>query len=106
MWHDVYFKFVNREIYLTAWPEALKTAEGAAIPMGTWNDSLCVVDEAGAFYTDAVYDAEGNLQTAPIALPGWHVNVRIKGEAPLVWPSAVTAAQIAEPEHPRRVFAE
>ncbi len=106
MWHDLYFKFANRQAYVAAWPEALKNAEDAALPMSSWNGNLYVVDEAGVFYTDAVYDAEGNLQTAPMALPGWHVNVRVKGEAPLVWPAAVTAAQIAEPEYPRRIFAE
>lgn len=56
------------------------------------------LDPVGAIYTPGTVDAQGNQLTAPVAVPGWHVN--LIGELP---PEAVQYA--VEPVTPMRVFA-
>jgi hypothetical protein len=41
------------------------------------------LDEIGIIYEGGTYDAEGNVITPPVALPGWHVNYA--GEPPEAW---------------------
>ena len=39
------------------------------------------IDTLGVIYTGGSWDAEGNEVEAPVAQPGWHVNVRcLEGE--------------------------
>ncbi len=58
-------------------------------------------DVIGVIYEGGEWDAEGNPITPPVALEGWHVNVRIiAGEDG----TALDAYQVY-PTHPRRVWA-
>ena len=41
------------------------------------------IDEIGIIYEGGTYDAEGEVITPPVALPGWHVNAL--GLAPEAW---------------------
>jgi hypothetical protein len=41
------------------------------------------LDEIGTLHEGGTYDAEGNVITPPVALPGWHVNYA--GEPPEAW---------------------
>ena len=41
------------------------------------------IDEIGVIYEGGTYDAEGEVITPPVALPGWHVNTL--GLAPEAW---------------------
>ena len=41
------------------------------------------IDEIGLLYEGGTYDAEGNVITPPVALPGWHVNYA--GDPPEAW---------------------
>lgn len=43
------------------------------------------IDELGVIYEGGTYDAEGEVITPPVALPGWHVNTI--GLAPEAWDS-------------------
>lgn len=54
-------------------------------------------DIIGTLYEPGTYDAEGNEITAPVALPGWHVNSPEPVEG---W-----EAYAVTPNAPRRVFA-
>lgn len=42
------------------------------------------LDEIGTIYEGGTYDANGEVITPPVALPGWHVNV-IGDLAPEAW---------------------
>ena len=42
------------------------------------------IDEIGLLYEGGTYDANGEVITPPVALPGWHVNV-IGDLAPEAW---------------------
>ena len=54
------------------------------------------IDDIGVIYTTGIYDAEGNVATAPEALPGYHVNT--------TYPVAEWAAFKVTPATPRRIF--
>jgi len=41
------------------------------------------IDEIGTIYEGGTYDADGEVITPPVALPGWHVNYA--GEPPEAW---------------------
>jgi len=41
------------------------------------------IDEIGTLYEGGTYDADGEVITPPVALPGWHVNYA--GEPPEAW---------------------
>ena len=38
------------------------------------NSHTHAIDEIGLLYEGGTYDAEGEVITPPVALPGWHVN--------------------------------
>lgn len=61
-------------------------------------DALHVI---GAMYTQPPVDEEGNPETPPEALPGFHANLMLHGEIP----AAIEAIRISKPENPRFVFA-
>jgi hypothetical protein len=57
------------------------------------------IDTIGIIYEGGEYGADGEVITEPVALEGWHVNVRVIGEdATLLEPFAVV------PTSPRRVW--
>ena len=41
------------------------------------------IDEIGTIYEGGTYDADGEVITPPVALPGWHCNTQ--GIAPEAW---------------------
>lgn len=58
-------------------------------------------DVIGIIYQGGEWNSEGNLITPPVALDGWHVNIRAipEEDVTLLLPYTVT------PAHPRRVWA-
>jgi len=57
------------------------------------------IDTIGIIYEGGEYGADGEVITEPVALEGWHVNVRVIGEdATALEPFAVV------PTSPRRVW--
>ena len=57
------------------------------------------IDTIGTIYEGGEYGADGEVITEPVALEGWHVNVRVIGEdATALEPFAVV------PTSPRRVW--
>jgi hypothetical protein len=73
------YKFNSRNQFRT-----LAAAEGLVV-----DDELITashtfaIDEIGTLYEGGTYDAEGNVITPPVALPGWHVNYA--GDPPEAW---------------------
>jgi hypothetical protein len=47
------------------------------------NSHTHAIDKIGTIYEGGTYDAEGEVITPPVALPGWHVNTL--GLAPKAW---------------------
>ena len=74
------FKFPDKATF-----RSLAAAEGLL----TEDDELITashtfaIDEIGIIYEGGTYDAEGNVITPPVALPGWHVNYA--GDPPEAW---------------------
>lgn len=57
------------------------------------------IDTIGIIYEGGEWDAEGNVITEPVALDGWHVNVRVVDEdAEPLMPYSIV------PTTPRRVW--
>ena len=88
------YKFTNRAQFRT-----LAAAEGLL----TEDDELITashthaIDEIGTIYGGGTYDAEGEVITPPVALPGWHVNYA--GEPPEAWDEYLVVVNT-----PSRVF--
>ncbi|MGO4151523.1 hypothetical protein [Cupriavidus sp. YAF13] len=60
----------------------------------------------GTIYEGGEWDAAGNVLTPPVAVPGWHVNLRL--ERPLTAGEAAAQGSIVvapEPGSPYRVWA-
>ena len=74
------YRFNSRNQFRTlAAAEGLLTAENELITAShTYS-----LDEIGLLYEGGTYDAEGNVITPPVALPGYHVNN--VGLAPEAW---------------------
>ena len=73
------FRFNSRNQFRT-----LAAAEGLVVD----NELITAshthsLDEIGTLYEGGTYDAEGEVITPPVALPGWHVNYA--GEPPEAW---------------------
>ena len=61
------------------------------------------IDTLGVIYTGGSWDAEGNQLEAPVAEPGWHVNLRcLEGENAVPLYGFLVAPT---PATPRRVWA-
>jgi len=61
------------------------------------------IDTLGVIYTGGSWDAEGNEIEAPVAQPGWHVNLRcLEGENAVPLYGFLVAPT---PATPRRVWA-
>jgi hypothetical protein len=76
---DLYLKFdsepqANSVLYTevpTAWDEEGNEARGNHVP------NYANIDTIGIIYEGGEWDEEGNVITEPVALSGWHVNVRV-----------------------------
>ena len=101
MYTDKYLRFdseaqANEYLYTqvpTEWDE-----EGEPI---AWYSqaNFANIDTIGTIFEGGEWDAEGNVITEPVALEGWHVNVRVVDEDPTpLEPFAVI------PTTPRRVW--
>ena len=83
------FRFNSRNQFRT-----LAAAEGMVV-----DDELITashthaIDEIGTLYEGGTYDAEGEVITPPVALPGWHVNYA--GEPPEAWDAYLIVANSA-----------
>ena len=76
------FRFPSRAKFRTlAAAEGLLTEDDELIT----NSHTHAIDEIGTLYEGGTYDAEGEVITPPVALPGWHVNTL--GLAPGAWDS-------------------
>jgi hypothetical protein len=81
---DLYLKFTdepqaNSVLYTevpTAWDEEGEPTEWEPKP------NYANIDTIGIIYEGGEWDAEGNVITEPVALQGWHVNVRVVDEDP------------------------
>jgi hypothetical protein len=99
---DLYLKFTdqtqaNSVLYTkvpTAWDEEGEPTEWYEQP------NYANIDVIGVIYEGGEWDEDGEVVTEPVALDGWHVNVRVVSaeSAEPLFPFAVT------PEHPRRVW--
>lgn len=75
------FRFTSRNQFRSlAAAEGLLTEDDELIT----NSHTHAIDEIGLLYEGGTYDAEGEVITPPVALPGWHVNV-IGDLAPEAW---------------------
>jgi hypothetical protein len=73
------YRFNSRNQFRT-----LAAAEGLVVDNELITAShTYAIDEIGTLYEGGTYDAEGNVITPPVALPGWHVNYA--GEPPEAW---------------------
>ena len=76
---DLYLKFTdepqaNSVLYTevpTAWDDEGNVLETEPRP------NYANIDTIGIIYEGGEWDAEGNVITEPVALSGWHVNVRV-----------------------------
>lgn len=76
---DLYLKFdseaqANEYLYTqvpTAWDEEGNVTETE--PRANYAN----IDTIGTIYTGGEWDADGNVVTEPVALDGWHVNIRL-----------------------------
>jgi hypothetical protein len=102
MYTDYYLKFTdetqaNSVLYTevpTAWDEDGEVTETEPRP------NYANIDTIGTIYEGGEWDEDGEVVTEPVALEGWHVNVRlVAGEdAEALQEYAVT------PSAPRRVW--
>jgi hypothetical protein len=73
------FRFNSRNQFRT-----LAAAEGLVVDNELITASHThAIDEIGILHEGGTYDAEGEVITPPVALPGWHVNYA--GEPPEAW---------------------
>ena len=74
------YRFNSRNQFRTlAAAEGLLTTDDELIT----NSHTHAIYEIGTLYEGGTYDAEGEVITPPVALPGWHVNTL--GIAPEAW---------------------
>lgn len=102
MYHDAYLKFTDEAqaesvLYTevpTKWDEEGEPTAWEPKP------NYANIDVIGIIYTGGEWDAEGNVVTEPVALDGWHVNVRVvEGED-----AEALEAYAVTPTTPRRVW--
>lgn len=82
MFHDYYLRGPDRDTTRAALLAAGLTVEytdsdGVAQRMAAEGVNLSSI---GTIYEGGEWDAEGNVITAPAAVPGWHVNMRLERE--------------------------
>lgn len=97
MWTDVYVKAADKAAFEAVCPwmgeDGLPVTEGPDFSMKV----------VGPLVYGGVWDAEGNVVTAPTVVAGWHVNLRLRDGVEV--PPALLAFVIAAPAYPKVVFA-
>lgn len=96
---DVYLKFdseaaANAVLY-TVHP-AVVGEDGAEVSPAYTTPNYANIDTLGI-----IYERNADPEAAPVALPGWHVNVRVVGDED----AAALAPFAVHPTQPRRVWA-
>ena len=103
MYNTYYLKFASQEEWDTKAAEAGYRYEDPETGAVYYSVSPGAIDVVGTIYNDdAVFDAEGEMTSAPTAKDGWHVNVRVRGYD--TFPEVLNT-YIVEPQTPSRVFA-
>lgn len=108
MFHDYYLRGVDRDTTRAALLAAGLTVEYTdqdGVAQHAPSDGVNL-SSIGTIYEGGAWDAEGKLVTAPLAVPGWHVNLRL--ERPLTAGEAAALGDLVvapEPGTPYRVWA-
>ncbi|MGT2507924.1 hypothetical protein [Cupriavidus basilensis] len=107
MFHDYYLRGVDRDTTRAALLAAGLTVEytedGETHRMPVEGVNLSTI---GTIYEGGQWDANGIQVTAPVALPGWHVNMRLERELTVDELAALGDLVVApEPGTPYRVWA-
>ena len=116
MYNTYYLKFASQEEWDTKAAEAGYRYEDPETGAVYYSVSPGAIDVVGTIYNDdAVFDAEGEMTSAPTAKDGWHVNIRLKSKIAFaeneddpdvdVTLPEVLNTYIVEPQTPGRVFA-
>ncbi|MGT2429231.1 hypothetical protein ACU4HD_11885 [Cupriavidus basilensis] len=107
MFHDYYLRGVDRDTVRAALLAAGLTVEytedGELVRVPAPGVNLSTI---GTIYEGGTWAADGNVITAPTAVPGWHVNLRL--ERPLTAGETAALGGIVvtpEPGTPYRVWA-
>ena len=101
---DLYLKFTDEaqatEVLYTQVPTAWDEEDGMVNPIEFESrPNYANIDVIGTIFEGGEWDTEGNVVTEPVALDGFHVNVRVIDEDPTpLEPFAVI------PTTPRRVW--
>ena len=101
---DLYLKFTDEaqatEVLYTQVPTKWDEEDGMVNPIEFESrPNYANIDVIGTIFEGGEWDAEGDVITEPVALEGWHVNVRVIDEDPTpLEPFAVI------PTTPRRVW--
>lgn len=61
-------------------------------------------DPIGIIYEPGTYDEKGKEVKAPVALEGWHANIRLVTELTQEQADVLAPVTLAEPNQPVRVF--
>lgn len=83
---DYYLKFDSeaaaQSVLYTEVPSAWDNSdpENPVVTETELRPNYANIDTIGVIYTGGEWDAEGNVITEPVALDGWHVNVRVIDE--------------------------
>jgi hypothetical protein len=100
---DLYLKFPDQSTADTLLYVQIPTAFDTDGDPTEWEPRQVYqnTDVIGIIYEHGEWDAEGDQITPPIALEGWHVNIRLMEheDGTALLPYAVT------PTHPRRTWA-
>ncbi|NUA26094.1 hypothetical protein [Cupriavidus basilensis] len=107
MFHDYFLRGVDRDTTRAALlaagliVEHTEGGETARVPAAGVNLSTI-----GTIYEGGEWDAAGNVITPPVAVPGWHVNLRLERPLTAGETAALRSIVVApEPGSPYRVWA-
>ena len=97
---DLYLKFADEAEANSVLMQKIVTSVEDDVVTGFYEiPRFANIDTIGTIYEGGEYGADGEVITEPVALEGWHVNVRVIGEdATALEPFAVV------PTSPRRVW--
>lgn len=96
--YDYYVRAVNEAAAVDALASAGLLVDGD-LAQGV---ALSVI---GTIYEGGQYDAEGEVLAEPVAIPGWHINLRLERELTAAETSALAGLLIDPPATPIRVWA-